>query len=263
MNILRKIVCLTCLLFVASCGGSGGGEGEAVGDDGGAIGAFSKVLSTCGREGGPLTILNLGDSITESKRGYNSYRRSLWHSLAAAGCVVDFVGTRRGVSEGVRHTPGITPRNPDFDLDHEGRWGMRIDEILPSIPSLISSIYPDIVLIHLGTNDIFQGQSIQGTAEELGILIDSIRAYRPDVAIVISKVIPSSRSRSRLQALNDSIDGIVFPRISGFSALLVVDQSQGYFVSDNFDGTHPGDSGEVKLADKFANAVLQLSANSI
>src|SRR5687767_179244 len=103
----------------------------------------------------PYRIMPLGDSITQSDVNHNSYRRPLWKLLQAAHIPVDFVGS---LTE--HYVPRVNdPPNPDFDMDHEGHAGLRTDEILAQIPAWAQTYQPDVVLIHLGTNDLMQGQS--------------------------------------------------------------------------------------------------------
>jgi acyl-CoA thioesterase I len=123
----------------------------------------------------PVRIMPLGDSITTHIPPYNSYRRPLWHMLNNAGYSIDFVGSRRADDY------NRLPPNPDFDLEFEGHPGWRVDNILGSIRTWADAYDPDIVLVHLGTNDLIQGQSVDTTVSELGQLIDTLRASNPNV----------------------------------------------------------------------------------
>jgi acyl-CoA thioesterase-1 len=191
----------------------------------------------------------IGDSITEAESGHNSYRRVLWNNLKESGCNVDFVGGKSGVRGGL-------PLNEDFDADHEGYWGYRVDQILPFISEKVVTYSPDMVLIHLGSNDVFQEQSIESTIEELGSVIDQVRIHKPDVAILLAQVIPSRRANNQLSLLNQEIFKLGKEKNSVVSPVIVVDQNSGYLVTDNYDGTHPAEAGEIKLADKWTNAIL-------
>lgn len=211
-------------------------------------------VSTCGNFGGPLRIMPLGDSITEAAEGHNSYRRNLYFQLKRVGCKFDFVGSQIGVY-GAPSAP-----NGDFDQNHEGHWGWRIDQIAPQVTSYISSASPDIVLIHLGSNDIFNGENPANVAQELGSLIDSIRVVKPDVEIMLAKLIPSSYYPERITALNALIDGIASSRSYGpYPPVTVVDQASFYLPSDNYDGVHPAPSGETKIARRWSRAIFELA----
>ena len=94
---------------------------------------------------------------------------------------VDFVGSLRS-----RH-----PR-PDFDRDHEGHWGWRVDQVLEEVRDWVAAEEPDILLIHLGSNDLFQGQSVSSTLEELEELVDAVRESRPNAMFLVAQIIPTS-----------------------------------------------------------------------
>ena len=83
------------------------------------------------------------------------------------------------ISSGVSASTTVNHRGPppndDFDHDHEGHWGWRVDEILGDIHRWAEEYQPDVVLVHLGSNDVFQRQSLDSTLDELGELIDAVR----------------------------------------------------------------------------------------
>lgn len=227
-------------LSLAACGGGGGS------DDAPAGGSTAERVASCGTAGGALRIMPMGDSITEGDTGHNSYRRDLWMQLNGAGCQVNFVGSHSGVSGG-------SAPNADFDQDNEGHWGWRTDEMSARAAGYVSGAAPDVVLIHLGTNDLFQGENPAGVAQELGGLIDNIRAGKGDVRIILAKIIPNVVDPSAVAALNAQIDGIAASR-----GVSVVDQSAGFSTGDLYDGVHPNANGEAKLAARWAQAIQAL-----
>ena len=136
----------------------------------------------------PVNIMPLGDSITQGDSDHDTYRRPLWKSLEGDGYDVDFVGSLR------RHHRGTAPHT-DFDMDHEGHWGWRVDEILDRIRDWLEAHEPDVVLVHLGSNDVFQRQSIESTIVELRQLIDTIHGVRPEATILLAQIIPTTTCR--------------------------------------------------------------------
>lgn len=248
-----KTIFLTSLLLVSSCtlisscGGGGSSSDTSVNT--------TNAENRCTLGSDLYKIMPIGDSITEGEEGHNTYRRNLWLTLTNLGCKIDFVGSKKGVksSSSRNQTP---PPNLDFDLDHEGYWGYEVELILPFIAARISTYQPDIVLVHLGTNDVFQGQSIASTIEELATLIDTMRTEKPNIKIFLAKVIPSHKANSQLTLLNTQIEILAKALNSETSPIILVDQNTGYSISDNYDGTHPNVTGEQKIADNWANAVL-------
>jgi acyl-CoA thioesterase-1 len=194
----------------------------------------------------PVRIMPLGDSITASTSGNPSYRYYLWQRLQAAGYHVDFVGSQYGVYSGM-------PLYSDFDQDHEGHWGLRVDEILANIDAWARAAQPDIVLIHLGHNDLWQGQVISDTIDELGQMIDALRLVNPNVQILLAQVIPSTEDAlADIPSLNAQIPALVAVKSTSQSLVIAVDQYSDFdAASDTWDGVHPNPVGEQKIADRW------------
>lgn len=198
-------------------------------------------------------IMPLGDSITSSFAGHNSYRYWLWNSLQDAGYKnIDFVGSQRGVFGGA-------PPNGNFDQDHEGHTGWTADQIAAQTEEWAKLAKPDIVLLHAGTNDIRAGQSIASTINDLGSIIDHLRKINPNVAVLLCQVIPEHENVSGTAALDDAIPNLVSQKNRSNSRVILVDQETGFDLSrDSFDGLHPNESGEKKIASRFFNALTPL-----
>ncbi len=197
-----------------------------------------------------VRVMPLGDSITQSNRRHNSYRRPLWFLLQDAGYGVDFVGSMTENYEG-------GPPNPDFDIDHEGHWGWHADEILAEMPTWAEATQPDIVLMHLGTNDLFGGETPESTIDELGQIISVLREVNPDVVVLVATVIPHNRgNRAAIEPLNELIPTFVEAINTEQSPVVLVDQYTDYSGrDDNFDAVHPNEQGEAKMAQKWFDAM--------
>lgn len=264
-----SIITILILLSLAlpACGGGGGGSNntsdlqtdEAINASGSSFdfSIIQDLLRSCGINERPLRIMPLGDSITESKSGYSSYRYRLWQMLTGAGCSVDFVGSRSGVSTGTRNSAQVSPKNTNFDQDHEGHWDYRTDEIVSRLANWAAQAFPDIVLIHLGTNDIFQSQSNSSTLEELRQVIEILRNENPYVVILLAQLIPADRDRDTIEQFNALIPDLAKSLTSTNSPVVVVDHYADFYVSsDTFDGIHPDDSGDEKMASRWFNALM-------
>jgi len=193
----------------------------------------------------------LGDSITQSNNEHVSYRYPLWEDLLEAGYEFDFIGSMNTNFSGSPTYP-----NPAFDRDHEGHWGWRVDEINAQMGGWLAGYTPDVVLMHLGTNDAFQGQSTDSTIDELTTLIGMLRADNERVVILLAKVIPSTQSQNNLDALNGRFDALAASLTTAASPVVVVDQASGFDANgDTFDGIHPDEGGEQKMATKWLEAL--------
>jgi lysophospholipase L1-like esterase len=152
-----------------------------------------------------VKILPLGDSITRGFAGsYNSkgqhmtigYRGPLFNSLISSGYNVDFVGTR---SDGPPSIPYFgAPAY--YDYDNEGHSGWQAIQpssdptypqfdMLSRIDSFLISDQPDIVLMHLGTNDLESGQSPNGVVSDVNTLLNKIYSFNPNVVVFLAKII--------------------------------------------------------------------------
>ena len=230
-----------------------GGGGAATGGTGGSAGSSSAATGGAGgsTEWPRLCILPLGDSITQSDDSHVSYRYWLWNDLTEAGYEFDFVVS---MNEHYNGTPNYP--DPSFDRDHEGHWGWRADEINAQMPSSLSGYTPDVVLMHLGTNDAFQSNPTEETVGELAQLIEVLRSDNERVVILLAKLIPAGSQQSAIDDLNGRFDALASDLSTTTSPVVVVDQASGFDVnSDTFDSVHPNESGEQKMASKWFDAL--------
>ncbi len=201
----------------------------------------------------PIKILPLGDSITDSIDGNPSYRRSLWHQLNSAGYAVDFVGRPN-----YRHTT-VSDELLDYDLDHEGHTGWEANQIENNISSWLKEFTADIVLLHIGTNDLERGEvvsdTINETLAEIDSIINKLRAHNSSVIILLAKIIPMRNYDTVV--FNSKIDAFVSARTTTTSPIVVVDQYTGFdAIADTYDNYHPNAAGESKMARKWFQALL-------
>lgn len=195
----------------------------------------------------------LGDSITESAAGMPTYRYYLWHLLQDRGYRVDFVGSQRGAFGG-------PPLDTDFDMDHEGHWGWRADQILDRIVEWATAAAPDIVLIHLGHNDLCQGQDVAGTVRDVAGIIDALRTVNEKVRIIVAQNIASSfPCQARIPDYNAQIPALVAEKTTAESPVSVVDQYTGFDPATmTWDGQHPNAVGESQMADRWFTELAPL-----
>lgn len=193
-----------------------------------------------------VRVMPLGDSITESSVGLPTYRFYLWQRARAGGYSIDFVGSQRGTVNG-------PPLNTDFDQDHEGHSGWRADQIRDQIDKWAAATSPQVILLHLGHNDLCQGQSVTSTVEDVASIIDTLRTVNPTVTILVAQVIGSSLPcHAQIPALNAQLPAMVAVKTTPASPLRLVDQYSGFDpITMTTDGVHPNAIGESQMADRW------------
>jgi acyl-CoA thioesterase-1 len=232
----------------------------------------------------PIKIMPFGDSITASFAPYSSYRCHLDHLLHAAGISFLYTGSRTTDSYGQNLPPcgnplaAFDPHNEGYsgamawDFLHEDHWKSgatnTLEEILSRQITFQDGTHganiPDLVLMHLGTNDLGHGHPIPQIISDLGSLIDLFRAKNPAVAILIAQIIPCQGADlpwcRNVPDLNAAIPGLAAQKSTLSSPVMVVDQYTGYnppvdsFFSSN-EYVHPNSSGDAKIAARWMEAI--------
>lgn len=117
---------------------------------------------------------------------------------------------------------------------------------------------PQVVLLHVGTNDIQVQPS--GISARLGALIDHIVAAAPAAAIFVAQIVPTlDAGREQLTiAYNAAIPGIVSARAAASKRVYLVNMHDALTASaaDFEESVHPNASGHAKMATVWYNALL-------
>lgn len=167
--------------------------------------------------------------------------------LDSAGYKVDFIGS-------LRTNNGGPPPLSDFDLDHEGHYGWRADQLADSLPSWLKFYTPDIVLLHIGTNDMAYKKTIASTVEAIGQIMGILQEAKPNVVQLLALIIPNCCYG--VDSLNMALPSLVQRFSKKASPIIIVDQYSGFSVeNDLYDGAHPNPDGELKIARKWYNAL--------
>jgi hypothetical protein len=214
--------------------------------------------SGTGTHAGTWAIMPLGDSTTA--QGV-CWRARLWEKLDQVGYDFDFVG-------GATSSSGDCG-SPDYDGDNEGHGGMDIalssGEVTDSqIRGWFTANPADIVLMHFGTNDCWDGVPIDNIFEGYESVVANARSVRPNVIVLVAQIIPLNPKEfscgacpERVMDLNAAIPGWAESVPTAASPVMVVDQWTGFDVNtDTTDGVHPyTDSGSEKIAANWFEAL--------
>jgi lysophospholipase L1-like esterase len=143
----------------------------------------------------PLRVMPLGDSITDDYTRYQT-----WEGLVEAGYTVDFVGTQTSVpSSRGGDVPDVAGQV--FDQDHEGHSAWAASDMLAGKDSepdagrlelwLEETPPADVVLLHIGTNDI--GRLLTDprlVVDRTSRIVFQIQQAMPDATILVAQVTP-------------------------------------------------------------------------
>jgi lysophospholipase L1-like esterase len=205
----------------------------------------------------PIKIMPLGDSITS---GYiladadnprplsvrTGYRSHLWYILNNAGFSVDFVGSQVAGQEIV----------PPFDTDHEGHKGWHSNDIAERTYEYMVSSDPDIVLLHVGTNDY--SSSANGVASILNQIDLYEQASGHSIRVLVAQIIDNASPNGIIRRFNENVQSLVTSRILDGDNITLVDMYRGAGLqgSDYTDRIHPNENGYYKIASVWANIIM-------
>ena len=230
---------------------------------------FTSLIGTPVLSRADVKILSVGDSITAGNNS-PSWRWPLFQRIALAGYVVQFVGPYSGGSN-----PSDSLANPmdgqvvngqTFHSFHNAVWGISSK----NLGYTTNVYYPDIAIIHLGTNDGYDDGGTQDqyqryhftdcqqTLDNYERLINLIRGDNPDVVIILSLLIPRVGDIALAPQINLAIPAWAAAHTQTNSPIIVVDNNTGFdaYRMLQADGTHPNSDGEDFMAQNFFNALI-------
>ena len=198
----------------------------------------------------PIRIMPLGDSITDGtsagSTGYGGYRRPLYYSLTGAGYTVDYIGS-------------LTINSSQIpDQNHEGHSGWRIDQLDSNIAGWFANMAdPDVVLMHIGTNDFGQNLNIATAIDRLDALILKIATLRPYCHIIVTNLMERGEPfNTNIQnQFNPFVQARVNAHASAGRRVTFLDMRAACPVTDMPDSLHPNQTGYDKMAAAWLPAI--------
>jgi GDSL-like lipase/acylhydrolase family protein/type IX secretion system substrate protein len=213
-----------------------------------------------------IRIMPLGDSITwgitylpgvSTDEGYRGF---LFDSLSTAGYNFDFVG-------GLQNGDSLT------DKDHDGHPAWYANKssscggacvgpgIAAAVDSFLTENPADIVLLHIGTNDLILMDSnpltntIPGLVNDIELIISNIHNFDSDIVIIVALIVNSSHN-ANITSLTTQLNNALSASLTESNTLRIVNLESALnypadIVTD--DGSshsvHPKVSGYKKIAD--------------
>jgi lysophospholipase L1-like esterase len=148
------------------------------------------------------------------------------------------------------------------DRDNEGHNGWDLLEISGSVNSWLMTSTPEIILLLLGTNDIYENATGSTAAARLDALIAQIYGQLPDVSLIVASIPPlDSLKNEQVIAYNTLIPGVVANHAAASQRRIhFVDIFSVVSVADLVDGIHPGTAGYSKMAAAWFDKLIQVLA---
>lgn len=231
--------------------------GGAAGDS--AYVMAAAITTPAARKRPPIVVMPLGDSITRGTGGTQSgYRDPLYTLLKNTGYTISYVGSET--------TTATTLLTQSGNEHHEGHGGYSISAIssgvdgattgwLTGVPGTRDPLYPDVILLMAGTNDIGTGASSGAVAlTRMDALLTKLTTLRPAALIVVGTLVPyygTHETREQRQLDYNA----------GLPALIAAHQAAGRRVwlydmrtkvnqpsQISSDGVHPNQSGYHAIA---------------
>ncbi|MFJ9461607.1 FG-GAP-like repeat-containing protein [Kitasatospora sp. NPDC101447] len=205
----------------------------------------------------PLRVMPLGDSITAGAGSSTGagYRLPLWNALAGQSqYTVDYVGSQSFGS--VR------------DPDNEGHSGYRVSDIRAGIDGWLSAATPDVVLLHIGINDLDRdpdpdkAAAANRAAAAFADLATRIFADRPGVTVLAQGLIPTTPNlQTGAQIYNADIKALQHGVLSGQKFRYL--DPPALTSTEMDDRLHPNDAGYTRIAGVFFNGLDQAVTNEL
>ena len=227
-----------------------------------------------------IRIMPLGDSITvgsssgtipDDNDHYVAYRLALWNKLVAAG--YDLAGLNY---VGSQQSGGAVMDDPD----HEGHIGEQTSYIDAHIYNWLVATPADVILLHIGTNDIVDGVDLNTAVANVSDILDQIDQYESDYSVSITVILAliinqqgyTCGSASDTTTFNDALyymanDRVTNPANAAYpDKIEIVDMECGagidyraYPTGDMYTAYHPFATGYAKMADVWYTAVYAVT----
>ena len=207
-------------------------------------------------------IMPLGDSITwdwyyndiRTDAELSGYRNHLWYQLQDGEYSVDFVGSKTNGGAVL----------PSYDGNNEGYTGETSYQIAYKVYNLLENNTPDIILLHIGTND--SAYYSDASAEGVERILNEIDRFENDKGVKINVVL------ARIISLQNTPDGPAWVAKFNYNIdemvrnrnddVYIVDMEYGAGIDYSRDimpdGIHPNDSGYVKMATAWYTALKNI-----
>ena len=199
-----------------------------------------------------IRIMPLGDSITHGEHGSSpigGFRDDLADLLLDAAINFDLVGT---LNDGTYYYPW-----------HEGHPGKTAEYLAANIATWLNAKQPNIVLLHIGTNDINSLYSNTDIRDDIERLCENIWSFDANIPVLLCSVIPRNDSFNSINTnLCRLIQELAVKKLAEGKLIRYVGQNEVWITDPNwrsnllYDAFHPSNNGYHVMAQVYFNIVM-------
>ncbi|WP_371235357.1 GDSL-type esterase/lipase family protein [Streptomyces pimonensis] len=202
--------------------------------------------------------------MTIGSAGEHTWRYRLWRHLCTAyDGPFTLVGPREALHDPATDAPtSYAYADPGFPRAHLAGWGEGWHHMTPLIGETVRTCRADVLLVSLGLIDLGFYTNAEQTTDNVRAFVAAAREADPRVRVTVMPVIRNIRVESdpafadQVDRFNELLAKTVADLDEAGSPLLLVPPPASYdFHTDTYDGTHPNESGEHKIAGAFAEAM--------
>jgi len=150
---------------------------------------------------------------------------------------------------------------------HEGHASFYANEIRDNVYNWLIDNPADIVLLHIGTNDISNGDSAADVRTEINEILNNIDDYEDDnsteIMVILARIInqqdPTTPAGVRTTTLNSLLQTLVNTRSTAGDKICAVDHEYALIYPDDMANTlHPNMTGYNKMANVWLDELEQI-----
>jgi hypothetical protein len=249
-----------------ACAGSNGAPAQQGGATGGNGGTSTGGATS---SGSPFPagvtkprIMIVGDSISA---GPGCYKKYLLQNLTANGySSFEFVGEYTDdCGGGVKHSAVSCSTADQYTMPTFTLPNCFAGKTFPGLATLVATHKPDLLMIQLGVNDVWNGRPTSAILAAYATLLEQARAQNPNVVIVVAQIqkirpdCTNAAVTTAAQALVDAVPAWAAAQKTANSPVFVADlwTNSDWAQAETNDCVHPNDIGAQKMGLNWYNAL--------
>lgn len=130
--------------------------------------------------------------------------------------------------------------------------GAGVDSVAVAAIAAFPVYRPNVILIHLGTNDVVSQTNVSTLAARLFSLVEEAQRACPIAVVLLARLLPASFREAEVESVNRALDDGVEAQKG---KLVLVDMFTGFGDADMVDLIHLSEAGYVKMAERWTEGI--------